>query len=214
MQVKPSAPARSRHSSSEIGQCLFQCRRVANSTLSPCDTRYNAWRPRYRRQWNRNYPARRRAAGAWRNPAPYEQARRKSTGRHEGDIYQLHHRRHERICDRTCSIHTRSHASTRECAGARASVRRAHRGSRGSRLRSWRSRDRTFSSRLRWRRRSRHPKEVSGADFREFRGYRRYCRPRIKPFGISRKRTIPLSIRPPQSQASAPVSGEFIRRVS
>ena len=66
----PSAPSRARRSSAGNRRCPCRDRRGAPWRGARAAPRYNA-RPRAdRRRPSRNCPARRSAAGAWRNPAP------------------------------------------------------------------------------------------------------------------------------------------------
>ena len=80
--------------------------------------RYNASRPPYRRRPNRNCPARRSAARAWRNPAPCGPSHRRPTGRHGDGIYRSRRRRCAPTFGMACSSRTRSRASRRECGDA------------------------------------------------------------------------------------------------
>ncbi len=79
-----------------------------------------------------------------RHPAP---ARRRSPGRHADGTCPSPRRPRRPTCDRACSSPCPFRAWRRECGGAPASARRAHRAARATRSRSWRNRRRSAASR-------------------------------------------------------------------
>ena len=130
----------------EVDGVLVDVVEQRHRRLGRAGTRCSAWPPADRRRPSRNCPARRSAAGAWRNPAPCAPARRRSPGRRAGDICPSRRRPRAPTSRISCRACGPARSSNRGCAGAPASGRRARRAARATRSRSWRNRDSCASS--------------------------------------------------------------------
>ena len=114
----PPALSRCRRSSAGNRPCPCRCRRAVPSPAWPAGIRCSAWPRADRRRPNRNFPARRSAAGAWRNPAPCAPARRRSPGRRAEGICPSRRRPRAPTSRISCRACARSRAWNRGCADA------------------------------------------------------------------------------------------------
>ena len=101
---------------------------------------------------NRNYPGRRQAAGAWRNPAPFAPLPHRSSCRHAGGNCPSRHRQSAPICGAVWTSRNCLPSSRTGFGDEQASSRPVHPEAPAIQSRSWRNRGRisAFPRKSKW----------------------------------------------------------------